>query len=205
MAKPYKRWYKPYKPWFIIGDNGGQVHVKRQTSGLSQIEMTGKTVLDIGCAEGLTSMQCEERGAVLVHGIEKRTRAIEVARSLAGYAKKSDRLKYFQGDLLRPDTALDQDGLLPQYDIVLANAVLHKVTKSAQLLRLILDRCKETIVIRAIDRNLAVTRWRSTDIVDYAAMRGFELDWEACGYPQGDPPYPLEGEAWMGVFHRVPD
>lgn len=194
---------KPYKPWFIIGDNGGQVHIKRQSSGLSQIDMKGKTVLDIGCAEGLVSMQCEERGATLVHGIEKRVRAVEVARSIVGYNKKNDKLKFFEGDLYKPDQALNQEGLLPQYDIVLANAVLHKVTKSSEVMQMILDRCKQTIVIRLGDRRLPITRWRSTDVVDFAARSGFEMEWEASGYPQGEPPYSMEGEAWMGVFHKV--
>jgi 2-polyprenyl-3-methyl-5-hydroxy-6-metoxy-1,4-benzoquinol methylase len=205
VTKHYKRWYKPYKPWFIIGDNGGQVHIKRQSSGLSQVDMKGKTVFELGCAEGLVSLYCEERGAALVHGLEKRVRAVEVARSLAGYAKKSDKVKFFQGDLLSPEKALNQEGMLPQYDIIMANAVLHKVTKSSQVLRMILDRCNETIVLRTIDRRLSISHWRSTDIVDFAAKRGFELDWEACGYPQGDPPYSMEGEAWMGVFHKVKD
>ncbi len=205
MTTHYKRWYKPYKPWFIIGDNGGQVHIQRQASGLSQVDMKGKTVFELGCAEGLVSLYCEERGASIVHGLEKRVRAVEVARSLAGYAKKSDKVKFFQGDLLKPKKALNQEGMLPQYDIVMANAVLQKVNKSADILQTILERCTQTAVLRAIDRNLSVSRRRSTDIVDFAAKRGFKLDWEACGYPQGEPPYSLDGEAWMGVFHRAED
>ena len=195
---------KPYKPWFIIGDNGGQVHISRQSSGLSKIDMAGKTVLDIGCAEGLVSIQCAERGAKLVHGFELRERTVEVARSLVGNTGMSDRVKFFQGDLHNAKAALHQDGMLDKYDVVLGNAVLHKFTKSADAAQLAFNLCNETIVVRLGDRRLRISRWRSTDVVDFAARSGFKMDWEGEGYPQGDPPHSKDGEAWMAVFQRVP-
>ena len=165
--------------------------------------MTGKTLLDIGCAEGLISILCVERGATLVHGVEVRERAVEVARSLVGFNGMSDRVKFFYGNLQYPEEALGQPGLLPKYDIVLANAVFHKVRKSAELMQKALNMCNETIVIRLPKREVRVKLWKTTDLVDFAARSGFQMEWEACGYPQGEPPYSMEGEAWMGVFRKV--
>lgn len=73
-----------YRPWFKIGDNGGQWDITRQDAGLSEINFRGKTVLEIGCAEGLVALQNLKRGARLSHGIEFRERAVEVAKSIAG-------------------------------------------------------------------------------------------------------------------------
>ncbi len=165
--------------------------------------MKGQTVLDVGCAEGLVSIQCFERDAKLVHGIEIRHRAVEVARSLAGIKGISEQVKFFQGNLKRPNSCLKQDGLLEKYDIILANVVIHKVTTAAQLFKELLGRCQTTFVIRLGNRRLRKGRWKYTDVVNYAAKEGFHLEWEACGYPLGDPPYTLDGEAWMGVLRRV--
>ncbi|HHI81676.1 MAG TPA: hypothetical protein ENJ99_00840, partial [Rhizobiales bacterium] len=67
-----------YRPWFIIGDNNGQIPLKRQLLGLSEIDVKGKTLLDVGCAEGLMALHFLDKGAKAVHGIEIRERAVEV-------------------------------------------------------------------------------------------------------------------------------
>src|SRR4026209_1180500 len=112
-----------YRPWFIIGDNGGQLDIERQDAGLSQIDFKSKTVLEIGCAEGLVSLQNLNRGARLSHGVEFRERAVEVARSIAGVLGKSNSAKFYSGDIRAADTVLNQNGMLNQYDIVMAMAV----------------------------------------------------------------------------------
>ena len=199
-----KKFWKPYRPWHVIGDNNGQVHIERQWSGLSSIDMAGKTVIDIGCAEGLVSLKCEAQGASLVHGVELRPRAVEVARSLAGYSGVSDHVKFFQGDLAKPVPALNQPGMNESYDIVIANAVIQKVKSRAVLLMdAIMEKAHDQLIIRLPLREVQSGRSGRVDPVERAGQAGFEMVWEACGYPAGVPPFPLEGEAWLALFRRT--
>lgn len=198
-----KRLWKPYRPWHIIGENGGQVPVERQWRGLSSVDMTGRSVLDVGCAEGMVSLKCHEAGAAIVHGVELRERAVEVARSLAGDRGIVDQVKFFQGDLSHPEQALNQPGMRPRYDIVLANAVIQKVGRRAsRLLEAVTEKCDHTLVIRLPERRVQTGRRDWVDPVARCEAAGFRMLWESCGYPQGEPPYPLEGEAWLAVFER---
>lgn len=198
------KFWKPYRPWHVIGDNGGQVRIERQWSGLSSIDMKGKSVLDVGCAEGLVSLKCEsEGGAALVHGVELRPRAVEVARSLAGYSGVSGHVKFFQGDLSNPEPVLSQPGMRDKYDVVIANAVIQKVkARALRLMDAIMAKADDVLVVRLPERNVQHGSSGRVDPVAHADKAGFDMVWEACGYPAGDPPYPLEGEAWLAVFRR---
>lgn len=198
-----------YRPWFIIGNNGGQLDIERQDAGLSQIDFKNKTVLEIGCAEGLVSLQNLKRGARLSHGIEFRERAVEVAQSIAGVLGKSDSAKFYCGDIRAAETVLNQSGMLDQYDIVLAMAVLQKVPNQPEIFGKLLAKCSSTMVLRLPERKLYRFRmfsrewsWGSFDPVEVAQRNGFKLAWESCGYPQGKPPFPTNGEAWLGVFEK---
>jgi SAM-dependent methyltransferase len=200
---------KPFRPWFIIGDNGGQVPLERQYAGLNAVDFTGKSILEIGCAEGLVSIANVRRGARLVHGIEFRERAVEVARSMAGVLDLADRVKFFVGDIRDSVRVLNQAGMLPRYDVVMAMAVLQKVPDQADTLRRILGKCTTTMVLRLGERGLFRRRlirtawsWGRSDPVDIAREEGFSLLWESCGYPKGEPPFPLEGDGWLAVFER---
>jgi SAM-dependent methyltransferase len=198
-----------YRPWFKIGDNGGQWDITRQDAGLSEINFRGKTVLEIGCAEGLVALQNLKRGARLSHGIEFRERAVEVAKSIAGVLGVSDTAKFYWGDIRDTRNALNQPGMLDKYDIIIAMAVLQKVPNQPEVLGKILEKCSTTLVLRLPVRKLykrRLFRWRYSwgiaDPVEVAKQNGFKLLWESCGYPQGKPPFPKTGEAWLGVFER---
>ena len=198
-----------YRPWFVIGDNSGQWDIERQDAGLSQIDFKNKTVLEIGCAEGLVSLQNLKRGARLSHGIEFRERAVEVAKSIAGVLGQSDSAKFFWGDIRAADKVLNQGGMLDRYDIVIAMAVLQKVPNQAEIFSKLLAKCASTMVLRLPERKLYRFRmfsrqwsWGSSDPVEVAKRNGFKLAWESCGYPKGKPPFPVSGEAWLGVFER---
>jgi 2-polyprenyl-3-methyl-5-hydroxy-6-metoxy-1,4-benzoquinol methylase len=200
---------KAYRPWFTIGDNGGQMPLDRQDAGLGEIDFKGKTVLEIGCAEGLVSFANLKRGAKLVHGIEYRDRAVEVARSMAGILGHQQAAKFFQGDIRQTRTVLNQASMLERYDIVMAMAVLQKVADQATIFRQLLAKCASTMVLRLPERALYRYRllnrqwsWGPADPVEVAKEEGFSLAWESCGYPKGKPPFPVTGEAWLGVFQR---
>lgn len=192
-----------YRPWFILGDNNGQIPLNRQLLGLKEVDVKGKTLLDVGCAEGMMILHFLEQGAKLGHGVEIRSRAVEVAQSIAGYNKISDKAKFWEGDLRKPDMALNQEGMLSSYDVVFAMASLQKTkTKAGDVLQKIADKCDETLVVRLAFREIT-TGWRQkSDPVDVLAESGFELIRESCGYPKGDLPYPMEGGSWLAYFHR---
>jgi len=195
---------KPYRPWYIIGKNQGQVPLKRQLLGLQTIEVEGLTLLDLGCAEGLTSIHMAERGARLVHGVELRERAVEVGRSLVGFTGMSDKVDFFVGDLKRAGETLSQNGLLPSYDVILAMASLQKLgTRAVPALGRIASMCDQTLVIRLAERALPDGFRKSADPVRVAEDHGFRMKWESCGYPQGDPPFPMEGGSWLAEFERI--
>ncbi len=200
----------PYRPWYIIGDNGGQVPLTRQYAGLNAVDVAGKSVLEIGCAEGLVSLENLKRGARLVHGLEFRERAVEVARSMAGILGLSDRAKFYRGDIRNPDAAFNQPGMLGQYDVVMAMAVIQKVPRQEFVFEKFMEKSKSTAVVRFIDRQLYRHRllrtawsWGASDPVAVAARKGFKLTWESCGYPIGNPPFPMIGGSWLAVFERA--
>lgn len=143
-----------YRPWFIIGDNGGQWDIERQDAGLSEIDFKNKTVLEIGCAEGLVSLQNLKRGARLSHGIEFRERAVEVAKSVAGVLGRNDSAKFFWGDIRNADKALNQSGMLNRYDIVITMAVLQKVHNQPEIFSKLLAKCASTMLLRLPERKL---------------------------------------------------
>jgi SAM-dependent methyltransferase len=201
--------FAPYRPWYIIGDNEGQVPLSRQFAGLQAIDFVGKSVLEIGCAEGLVSLEIVRRGAKLVHGIEYRERAVEVARSIAGVLGLNDRAKFWHGDIRDRARIFAQPGILQRYDIVLAMAVLQKVPDQVSAFVDLLARAESSIALRMPARRLSRYRllrtawsWSESDPVATAAAHGFAMTWEACGYPEGAPPYSLAGEAWLALFER---
>jgi trans-aconitate methyltransferase len=97
----------------------------------------GKTVLDVGCAEGLISMHFVDRGAVAVHGVEIVVEHVEVANKLRG-----DRACTFE--VADANTyALARD-----YDIVVMLAVLHKLRDPSAACKRFIAAAREMVVLR---------------------------------------------------------
>jgi hypothetical protein len=93
----------------------------------------GRTVLDLGCAEGWIAREFQKAGAVAVHGVEcnaelKIDPAVRVWR-------------WNLNDGLPP-------GLLWRYDIVLLLAILHKLRNPEDRLRQYAGMALERVVIR---------------------------------------------------------
>lgn len=94
----------------------------------------GKTVLDVGCAEGAISKACLHNGAKSVHGVDNRKDAIqEAAESVAGEFWVAD------VDVWEP---------VGSYDIVLMLGVLHKLKDPESALARCLNACDGMAVIR---------------------------------------------------------
>ena len=73
--------------WFSTHGRDGDRTIDQQLLGLDPLfdEVKGKTVLDIGCAEGLISLHlCTKFKAKSVHGVEIIASHVAVANSLRG-------------------------------------------------------------------------------------------------------------------------
>jgi 2-polyprenyl-3-methyl-5-hydroxy-6-metoxy-1,4-benzoquinol methylase len=125
--------------WFDIpGFQRGDRTLAEQMMGVD-FEVNGKTVLDLGCAEGLIAMEIKKRGAALVHGVEYNDQILEKAIRLA-----RGQVAFFKHNL--------NDGLpsacLEQYDVVLLLAILHKLQNPDLALRCCVARARERVIIR---------------------------------------------------------
>jgi 2-polyprenyl-3-methyl-5-hydroxy-6-metoxy-1,4-benzoquinol methylase len=143
---------KRHRGWFTLPGHKGDRTLEQQTKGLDAIDFKGKTVLDVGCAEGVLSLWCLGAGAKYVRGIDIRRDFIVKATQLAldagvyGRTAKSGRMARFAVvDINKvPKTPAEK----PVFDIVLMLGVLHKVTDPSFVCRQHAALARETVVIR---------------------------------------------------------
>lgn len=130
-------------PWFSTAGAPGDRTLDQQLMGLERLfaEVAGKMVLDVGCAEGLISIECALQGAS-VFGVEIREPAVKVAERTA----KTLKLHWSQATFAWADA---QD-FTPSndYDIVLLLAVLHKLRDPSVACRRLAAAAKDLVVIR---------------------------------------------------------
>lgn len=130
---------RPLKGWFSTLNRPGDRTLKQQLLGLEQLieRVPGKSVLDLGCAEGLIGMQLFDEGASAVHGLEIVNEHVIVANKLRG-----DRACTFE--------VADANDYIPKrdYDIVLMLAVLHKLRNPSAVAKRFAERAREMVVVR---------------------------------------------------------
>lgn len=130
--------------WFVIPEQLGDRTLDEQMLGLKPalMECGGRTVLDIGCAEGLIGFEFAKAGAAHVHGIEVVQDHIQTAYRLREKLKLTKAVTFEVADL----------GELPaptkQYDIVLALGVAHKLKEPAVGIRWAAKASRDLVVIR---------------------------------------------------------
>lgn len=135
-----ERWFK------IAGHAKGDRTLEEQMLGLTPAleEARGRVVLDLGCAEGLIGREFVRAGASAVHGIEHLERHLVVAREqCAGLP-----MTFQHADIVtlaRHEMPIE----LPQrYDIVLALAVVHKLSDPGIGLRFCAWSARRLVVLR---------------------------------------------------------
>lgn len=134
----------PSKGWFHTEGREGDRTIEQQMQGLSPLWpiIYDKSVLDIGCAEGLISVECIHHGARHVRGIEIVPGHVDVARSL------SRTLPY--GSIAFQ--VADANSFVPsvgcQYDVVLMLAILHKLRDPVACCKRFAEAATEMCVIR---------------------------------------------------------
>lgn len=173
--------------WFDTDTKKGKVTLEQQLTGLDLLKeiVPGKTVFDLGCAEGQIAAQVKSWGASKVHGADNRRDAVDHAVTLGVNAILADADRFQPGK---------------NYDVVLLLGILHKLKHPAETLRLMLAACNEICVIR-----LPCCQWpilrdsrsggKPVVLQAVAAESGFQIIAEAEG-PCGQ---------WVGYLRRAAD
>lgn len=163
--------------WFAVpGLQTGDRTFDDQAAGLDAAfaECAGKTVLDIGCAEGLISHEFARQGAASVHGIELLEEHLIVARQLGeGLA-----CTWQQAHI---ETLITAQAKPKRYDIVLALAVIHKVHNMRKALTWAARSSSGLLLLRTgnrYDRGVMVSKrdGSSVMVAEILAAEGFALE-----------------------------
>jgi SAM-dependent methyltransferase len=176
--------------WFSMPGRVGDRTIDQQMKGLDRLPKItkGKTVLDIGCAEGLISLRVSALGARAVHGVEIVKAHVEVARALVG---PHENISFEVGDA---NVWEPHDG----FDVTLMLAVLHKLRNPTDAARRFAHVTREWCIVRLPPETAPVVlddrSGRQPHDIE-AALRdeGFRLD---------DITTSHFGE-WCGWFRRV--
>lgn len=127
------------KGWFTTPGRPGDRTLKQQLTGLELLieKVEGKTVLDVGSAEGLISMQLFDEGAAAVHGLEIVPGHVKVANKLRG-----DRACTFE--------EADANHYKPvrQYDTVIMLAILQKLRDPSTACKRFIAAARDLVVVR---------------------------------------------------------
>ena len=134
--------------WFIIpGVQNGDRTVDQQTKALAPAlaECAGKSVLDIGCAEGLVGREFVRAGAVCCLGIDTVQDHIQVAcRQCEGLP-----IRFHVGSIAEFETKpLPNPFGVDRYDIVLALGVAHKLEYPGVGIEVAARYCGNLILLR---------------------------------------------------------
>lgn len=181
---------KELKSWFEHGQKRkADRTLKQQLKGLGELQerIAGKTVLDIGCAEGLISIQLIDRGAIAAHGVEMRPDYVEDANRLRG-----DRACTFEC------ANANEWAPVRQYDVVLMLAVLHKLRNPAEACAKFAAAARELVVLRLPPKTAPVI------IDERSDLKPFDMGavMQAAGFRLGTHGPIGPHKEWMGYYHR---
>lgn len=173
--------------WFDTDTKKGKASFDEQMIGLEGLRymVAGRTVFDLGCAEGQIAEQILKWGAKSVHGVDNRHDAVSHALKLGVGATIAD---------------ADTFQLRNSYDIVLMLGVLHKLKDPDGAMGRMLDGCSRTAVIRLPGGMWPILRDgrsgnKPIDLKNAAIDAGFRLYRETDG-PHGQ---------WVGYLSRFAD
>lgn len=129
----------PKRRWFHVGNDAGDRSLDQQLVGLARLfdVCKGRSVLDLGCAEGLISMELVKAGATAAHGIEVVPEHVTLGRKLVGDLPVT--LECADLNTWRPKAS---------YDIVIALALLHKLKDPSAGCAAFCEAAKDLMVIR---------------------------------------------------------
>lgn len=174
--------------WFHTKNRLGDRSIAQQMEGLDWLlqNVAGKSVLDVGCAEGLISIALAQSGAGACHGIEIVQGHVDVGNKL----RKGLPCLFEQGDAndYKPKRT---------YDIVILLAVLHKLRNPTESLFRLVEAARETVVIR-------LPPYGSTIVDERSGFEPHDIDMamvKAAFTRVHDARGPIN--EWVGVYRRV--
>lgn len=166
--------------WFNTLGRPGDRALANQLIGLDMLrsQVTGKTVLDVGCAEGLISVQLADDGATAVHGIEIVPGHVKIGTTLRG-----DRPVTFE--------VADANVYEPvrKYDIVIMLAILQKLRRPTAACERFAAAAREMVVLRLPPRGAdpfvivdSRSGGRDYNVRNSMHAQGFQLEHVLAGY-----------------------
>lgn len=174
------------KGWFKIpGLQDGDRTLESQTAAVRPAIAlaAGKTVLDLGCAEGLVGLEFAKAGAKHVHSIDSIAGNIDTARKICS----GQPMSFEVADLNVHIREVFAKGDVSQYDIVLALGVTHKLHNPADGVNFAARSARELVLFRsgtAQVGGIITNKWNKKVSCDaHAIMRehGWKLDEEHTG------------------------
>jgi len=99
----------------------------------SALNVEGKSVLDVGCAEGLTSLYLSERAKKVV-GVDHRSSVINIAKNTARMLGKTN-VEFYANDVRNEELF----GRLGRFDLIVAWGLIHRITDPFELLYRLAD------------------------------------------------------------------
>ena len=173
----------------------GKWDPQARIEGLQTIlaDCDGRSLLDLGAAEGIIAYKFAQRGAKPVHGFELDATRVEFARRLFAQADLMD-AEFRPADLSHWSVFSVQNGdiLLTEYDIVLFLGLYHHLPAATRTTSLTgaLAIARRWFAVRTPE----VLR-RENDLIGTITAHGFELVEEHKGHQS-------ENRGWLGIFRR---
>lgn len=175
------------KGWFAIpGVQEGDRGLEEQMLGITQLlgDARGKSVLDLGCAEGLIAMEFAAAGASPIYGCDCNPRPIATALNVA--KRRALVIQFEHINLNQPVMARSGVGPLERYDIVLALAILHKLGQPQAAVEWAAGLARELLVTRLPRKSTGIIASkhrpeRTCDVNATLAAQGLRLVFEMPG------------------------
>lgn len=191
MSRNDSRTSDPSRRWFDLaglGDNYER-RLADQLKGLETLRAIceGRTILDLGCAEGLIALECLRYGATFATGYELMQERVDAANKFAT-DRRAAAVFFCRNVEATP---------LPEVDISLALAIAHKLRNPRGFLQRVAAATRLYIVLRLPDKsNRVILDARSGgqpfDTVEILADYGFHNFLESRGH----------NNEWVGYFVR---
>ena len=111
-------------------------------------DLTGKTVLDVGCAEGYFSFEAKKRNADKVVGIDLDINKLKIAKKFSEFQNL---------DIDFQNLDLDQLDDSDTYDYVICLNILHHVTNPIALINKLINKTKVKLILEVADLTMGIS------------------------------------------------
>lgn len=174
--------------WFHTRGRPGDRTLEEQLTGLDELRhrVANKTVLDVGCAEGLIGMQLIDDGALAVHGIEIVSGHVIVGHGLRG--SRAITLEHADANTYQP---------VRQYDIVIMLAILQKLKNPSEACLRFAQAARELVVLRLPPKDAPLV------LDERSGYQPYDMD-HAMGCAEFVRTKTLKGfrGEWIGMYER---